>query len=169
VTLTFLGSAAGAAGQTQTEPTFDCGKASGQIESLICKDAGLAALDQRMADVYSSAWSAALRAEKRAYQRGWISGRNECWKEPDPRGCTELSYRTRIVQLQIESGQLIAPTPVGYSCTGGPDLPFTVSFYRTTDPASAVITYGNDQVIAFAAPGGAKYTARNVDCSRLWP
>jgi len=83
-----------------------------------------------------------------------IKGRNDCWKADDPRACTELSYRTRIVELQIKSGQLMAPTPVGYVCTGGEAKPFFATFYRQTDPPSAVITYGNDQVIAFVAPSG---------------
>jgi hypothetical protein len=45
---------------------------------------------------------------------------------------SKLSYRTRIVELQIKSGQLVAPTPVGYACTGGGDKPFFVTFYPQT-------------------------------------
>jgi len=154
----------------QSAPTFDCGKASGLVEKLICEDAGLAALDRRMAEVYTKAtkeWPANVAKEQRTYQRGWIKGRNDCWKADDPRACTQLSYRTRIVELQIKSGQLMAPTPVGYACTGSEDKPFFATFYQQTDPPSAVITYGNDQVIAFVAPSGsgAKYTASNVE---LW-
>ena len=29
-------------------PTFDCAKAQGEVEQLICKDEGLAALDQKL-------------------------------------------------------------------------------------------------------------------------
>jgi len=149
-------------------PTFDCSGASGQVETLICSDAGLSALDRSMAAVYAAAtkaWPAKVAAEQRARQRGWIKGRNECWKADDPRACTEQSYRTRIVELQIQSGQLVAPTPLGYACTGGEDQPFFATFYRETDPPSAVITFGDDQVIAFATPSasGAKYATDGVE------
>jgi uncharacterized protein len=148
-------------------PTFDCSKASGQVESLICKDGELIALDRRMAEIYARAlraWPANIAAEQRAYQRGWIGGRNECWKETDVRACTVLSYRTRMVELQITSGQLVAPPAVAFRCQGVENKPFTATFYRETDPSSAVLTYGDDQVIAFAAPSGsgAQYTAANV-------
>jgi uncharacterized protein len=100
-----------------------------------------------------------------AYQRGWIKGRNDCWKAADPRARAELSYRTRIVELEITSGQLPAATPVGFTCTGGEGKPFVATFYRETDPPSAVLTYGSDQVIAFVAPSGsgARYTAASVE------
>jgi uncharacterized protein len=162
------GALAASGEQQQPRPTFDCVKASGQVETLIRKDPELIALDRKMADVYAAAmkkWPTNIATEQRAYQRGWIKGRNDCWKADDSRACTKLSYRTRIVELQVKSGQLMVPTSVGYKCTGGEDKPFSATFYRQTDPPSAVITYGDDQVIAFAAPlaSGAKYTAANVE------
>ncbi|HSC29279.1 MAG TPA: MliC family protein [Vicinamibacterales bacterium] len=172
ITLTFtllaLAGGPAAAYDQQQGPTFDCAKASGQVETLICKDPALAALDRKMAEVYAAAmkkWPANVASEQRAYQRGWIRGRNDCWKEDDLRACAELSYRTRIVELQIKSGQLTVPAAVGYACTGGEDKPFFATFYKETDPPSAIITYGSDQVIAFAAPSasGAKYSAANME------
>lgn len=156
------------AGAGQKGPTYDCAKASGQVETLICKDDELAALDRRMAEVYAAAlknWPANIAAEQRAYQRGWIKGRNDCWKSEDVRACVLAEYRGRIVELQIKSGQLEVPKPVGYTCAGGENKPFTVTFYQQTDPPSAVITFGDDQVIAFTAVSGsgAKYTAANVE------
>lgn len=153
-------------GKTAAGPSFDCAKASGQVEQLVCGDAALSALDRRMAEVYAAAtkaWPENVAAEQRVYQRGWIKGRNECWKETDIRACTELSYKTRIVEIQIRSGQLMAPTPVGYTCAGS-EKPFLATFHADTDPWSAVLTFGDDQVIAFAAPSGsgARYAAANV-------
>ena len=149
-------------------PTFDCAKATGEVEKLICADAGLAALDRRLADVYAKAvkqWPAEVSAEQRAIQRGWIKGRNDCWKSKDVRGCVDVEYKSRIVQLQIKSGQLMAPTPVGFACQGGENKPVTATFYNDTDPRSVVLTVGDDQAIAFAAPAasGAKYTAEGVE------
>jgi uncharacterized protein len=151
-------------------PSFDCSKASGEIEELICKDAGLATLDRKLAEVYekaSKSWPQDVASEQKAFQRGWIKGRNDCWKAKDKAACVENSYRTRIVELQIQSGQLEAATPVGYLCAGEEGNPFFATFYRETDPPSAVITFGDDQVIAFLEPtrSGAKYTAPSME---LW-
>ncbi len=148
-------------------PSYDCAKARGEVESLICADEGLAGLDRRMAEVFGKAlerWPTAEVANQRAFQRGWIKGRNDCWKSDEVRACVDSAYRTRLVEIQIQSGQLSAPTPVGYACDDGDEKPFFVAFYRQTDPPSAVITYGDAQLIALLAPSGsgAKYTAGNV-------
>ena len=60
---------------------------------------------------------------------------------------------------------LMVPSPVGYLCAGEEAKSFTAVFYTETDPPSAVISFGRDQVIAFAEPtgSGAKYTAPNVE------
>ena len=39
---------------------------------------------------------------ERAIQRGWIKGRNDCWKAGDLRQCVEESYQLRITELQIK-------------------------------------------------------------------
>ena len=38
-----------------SSPSFNCAKASGQVEQLICRDAELAALDRQMAATYAKA------------------------------------------------------------------------------------------------------------------
>jgi uncharacterized protein len=43
-------------------------------------------------------------AKQKALQRGWVKDRNG-WKADDKRACVENSYRTRIVEIQIESEQ----------------------------------------------------------------
>ena len=166
--LAFAAGAVPACGQVQKPgPAFDCAKASGEVENLICKDSELAALDRKMANVYAAAmkrFPANIAAKERVLQRGWIKGRNDCWKAADIRRCVIEEYRTRIVELQIRSGQLMAPTAIGYECPEK-DKPFFATFYRETDPPSAVLTYGNDQVIAFLTPSasGAKYVATNME------
>jgi uncharacterized protein len=158
-----------AAGQTTkpVTPSFDCAKATGQVEQLVCKDAGLAALDRKLADAYAKAlkgWPANVAQEQRTFQRGWIKGRNDCWKDSDVRACVENEYKTRLVDVQIKGGLVMAPTPVGYRCKGEA-TPVMAAFYKDTDPPSAVLTIGNDQVIAFQARSGSgtKYTAANVE------
>jgi uncharacterized protein len=121
-----------------------------------------------VAEVYAAAmesWPAEEVALQKVLQRGWIKGRNDCWKANDVRACVESSYRERIVRLQIQSGQVEAPTAVGYTCTGHEGTPFFAAFYRQTDPPSVVLSFGDDQVIAFVAPSGsgARYLAESVE------
>ena len=88
-------------------PSFDCSKASGQVEELICSDPELAALDVELARLYRVV-SAQTTGQKlktlRTYQRGWIKGRNDCWKAVGVgvRACVELSYRDRIRELRSQ-------------------------------------------------------------------
>lgn len=149
-------------------PSVDCAKPSGDVETLVCKDAELSTLASRMADVYEAAiakWPDSEAARQRAAQRGWLKNRDECAKSADVRACVLLEYRTRIAELQIHSGLLAAPPSTGWVCTGGPARPFTTAFYEGTDPKSAVLTFGDDQVIAFvaASASGARYTAKMVE------
>jgi uncharacterized protein len=95
----------------QDGPAFDCSKAESSAEKLVCDDADLAALDRRLADRFAAAVDVAegldVDAEEttntlRAMQRGWISGRDECWKEPDLRVCVETQYLQREAELVAE-------------------------------------------------------------------
>lgn len=163
-----LGASLGlAANSMATEPAFDCSKADGEVENLICQDEELATLDKQMQQVFDKAITQ-LPAEdvklQKAMQRGWIKGRNDCWKASDVRDCTEFSYKSRIVELQIISGQLEVPDSISLDC-GDSSKPFTAVFYNQTDPASLVLTQGNDQVIALAEPmaSGIKYMGQNVE------
>ena len=75
-------------------PSFDCAKAHSAAEQLVCQDAGLAALDNELAALYPKALaklSTEQQKTEKAMQRGWIKGRNECWKESDSRQCVEES------------------------------------------------------------------------------
>ena len=86
------------------EPSFDCAKSNGEIEALICQDDSLAALDRELAQVYKTALDNAPgeeRATLKATQRGWIKGRNDCWKAADKKACTQTNYEQRITALQI--------------------------------------------------------------------
>ena len=88
-------------------PSFDCSKASGQVEELICADPELAALDVEMARLYQAVSAEATGQEMktlRTDQRGWIKGRNDCWKAVgvSVRECVEASYRDRIRELRSQ-------------------------------------------------------------------
>lgn len=146
------------------KPSFDCAKARSEAETLVCSDAELAALDRRMAEVYAQAKSAGTDENLPAMQRGWVKGRDECWKNDDTRQCVIEEYKTRLVQLQLDSNKVSVPTPVEYSC-GDNSKRFTAVFYNDLDPQAAVLTWGDDQAIVFPARSGSgsKYTRAGVE------
>jgi len=162
-----LGSAGFEAGAQGTAPRDDCAAAAGAVEQLVCKDAGLAALDRSLARVLEQA-AAALppnaAEEQQVVQRGWIEVRNECARSDDVRACTDNAYRVRIAELMIASGQAGTPKNASFDCGVGAKS-FLARFYAGTDPASAVLRYGDEQTIALAAPAasGTRYTASGVE------
>jgi len=162
-------------------PTFDCAKAQGEVEQLICKDAALAALDRKLDGVYKAATAKAqgqMLTTLRAEQRGWVSGRNECWKAKDAdnamyltaswtatsvRACVEAQYRIRTAELQALY-QLVTPKkPVFFACQNNPANEVVATFFET-DPPTARLERGDRTVTAYQVPAasGAKYEGQNV-------
>ena len=87
----------------QAAAGIDCNRAAGSIETLICHDKTLLALDRQLASTYRKAVQQARHQRPNllpAEQRGSIKGRNDCWKSDDPRACIEREYRHRIAELQ---------------------------------------------------------------------
>ena len=150
------------------DPGYDCARASGQVEELVCKDDALAALDRKLGEVYGIALENYPRDERsslQAQQRGWIKGRNDCWKADDVRDCVAREYSRRIVELQITAGQLMAPKAVAFDCPDVDKTPLYAAFYTDADPAAVVLTLGDDQVIAFIARSGSgsRYVTAGVE------
>jgi len=144
-------------------PSFDCSKASVEVENLICADGQLANLDRQLAATYQAALSRypeTVQDNVKALQSGWIKKRNDCWETDDIRQCVADAYRLRITELQITSGQLIAPSPVYYECDGGRIQNLTVVYYRDAEMPAAVLTNNaGDQAIVYAqvAASGTHY------------
>jgi uncharacterized protein len=180
VVATVLVFAASAATEAQG-PAFDCAKAQGQVEQLICKDAALAALDRKLDGVYKAATAKAqgqMLTTLRAEQRGWVSGRNECWKAKDAdnavyltaswtatsvRECVEAQYRIRTAELQALY-QLVTPKkPVFFGCQNNPANEVVATFFET-DPPTARLERGDRTVTAYLVrtASGAKYEGQNV-------
>ena len=93
------------AAQAAATPSFDCKKADGQVEQMVCKDATLARLDRETTRLYGLALDARSlpTAQKKsliAEQRGWIKGRNDCSKADDAHACTATAYLQRIYDLR---------------------------------------------------------------------
>lgn len=146
-------------------PSFDCSKASGKVEQTICSDSSLAALDRKLDTLYKQALISYPEDEiktLKAYQRGWIKGRNDCWKATDLETCVRSEYDTRITDLQIATGSQMVPAPTLFDCDGGSVL--TAYFYPDTQVPAAVFNKHPDQITALATDSetaDAAYTAAN--------
>jgi uncharacterized protein len=147
-------------------PAFDCSKAeAGSIEALICNNDGLAKLDRMLADVYSSALKKAADEHPpvlKAEQRGWIRGRNNCWKSDDKPRCVANAYRRRIAELQARYRLVPGRGPFEFACEGSQANRIVATFFPT-DPPTLIAERGDSVSFMVLAPSasGAKYESRN--------
>lgn len=147
-------------------PSFDCKKvAAGSIEEMICKDSALSALDGKMAEIYKAAAKKAANEQPptlKAEQRGWIKGRDECWKSDDKRGCVETEYKQRIAELQARYRLLPGKGPVFYACDNNPANELVATFFPT-DPPTLIAERGDSTSLMYQQPAasGTKYQGRN--------
>jgi len=84
------------------QPSFDCAKVKkDSSEGVICSSDTLMDLDRELAKVYKEALKKASRDDMlKAEQRGWIKGRNDCWKAENEEQCMASEYKTRIDELK---------------------------------------------------------------------
>ncbi len=93
-----------AAAQTGAKPSFDCAKARTFVERTICADAGLAAKDVKLNELYRTRFNGAKgygmpeQAEGlKQSQRAWLAQRNRCTTAE----CVHASYDERLRQLSF--------------------------------------------------------------------
>ncbi len=139
-----LGVALATPAQAQDGPAFDCARAATAAEEFICGDGGLSRLDRLVAERFAAALDAARGLDAgaavaedglRADQRGWIKGRDECWKADDPRSCVEQSYLRREGEL-VAGWMLDPPTATAFwACDGDPANEVVTLFFATTLPS----------------------------------
>jgi uncharacterized protein len=147
-------------------PSFDCsGVEAGSIEELVCTDAELSALDRRLAEVYAAASAEAINEHPpvlQAEQRGWIKGRDGCWKSEEVRGCVVEAYRLRIAELQARYGLVPMIGPVTYQCGGQPANEVVVTYFQT-DPPAAIVERGEESSLMYRQPAasGSRYQGQN--------
>jgi uncharacterized protein len=172
------GPALAADAAASSKPTFDCAKASGEVETLICKDPQLAALDRKLDGVYKAASAKAkdgMAALLKTEQRGWVKGRNDCWKANGNetwitatwtvntvQACVDAQYRVRIAELQ-STWQLVPPKTLFYACNNNPANEVVANHYAT-DPATIRLERGDRTVTLWqvGAPAAGKYEGQNV-------
>lgn len=85
------------------KPSFKCTQGMHEAEALICKDAELARLDNSLASLYTTVLKNTPKSEQsilKTEQRGWVKGRNDCWKADDQRACIKSEYQTRMRELK---------------------------------------------------------------------
>ncbi len=150
-------------------PSYDCKKARGSIEALVCADVELGALDRTLAVVYAGARRKAVNEHPpvlKAEQRGWIKGRNDCWKAGDKRQCVTESYRRRIAELQARYRLVPISASATFVCDGDPRSEILVNFFQT-DPPSLIAERGDSVSLMYQQPAasGARYEGRNES---LW-
>lgn len=147
-------------------PSYDCGKVDpGGIEGMICRDAELSALDRKLSGVYAAARQKAVNEHPptlRAEQRGWIKGRNDCWKSGDTRACVREEYIRRIAELQARYRLVPGRGPFFFFCDGNPANEVAVTFFET-DPPALIAEYGDHVSVMYLQPGasGTRYKGRN--------
>jgi uncharacterized protein len=151
-----------------SSPSFDCAKAApSSIEELVCKDPELSALDRRMAVVYAAALKKAANGKPpmlKARQRGWVKGRNDCWKDKDRRACVKESYVRWSAELEAMYRLVPVTGPVRLACEGNPANEVTV-FRFQTDPPTLIAERGDSVSLMFrdgpAKDGVTTWTGRN--------
>ncbi|WP_169629219.1 MliC family protein [Ferrimonas kyonanensis] len=151
-------------------PAFDCQQVeSGSMESRICRSESLAALDRQLSRVYRQARTVAESQPGSmlvAEQRGWIKGRNDCWKSADPDRCMADSYRQRIVTLQAEYELVEAGPWLSFRCQTTPSQTLRIRHYATSEP-TLVADYNGQRSLMTRQPSGSgvRYRGRNES---LW-
>ena len=159
-------------------PSFDCAKvAAGSIEALVCRDPGLSALDRKLAEVYAAASKKAGNEHPpvlKAEQRGWVKGRDDCWKTSGEtpawitatwtvssvKDCVAAQYEIRTSELQAV-WRLVQPKTVSYACQNNPANEVVANFFAT-EPPTIRLERGDRTVTLWRIPAGDKYEGQNV-------
>lgn len=166
----FLGCMAIAARAAAEGPSYSCDKVdAGSIEALVCGDAQLSALDRQLAGVFAAASAKAANEQPpvlKAEQRGWIKGRDDCWKSDDRRSCVLTEYQRRIAELQARFRLVEGTGPVRFTCDGDPRNEVVATFFPT-EPPTLVAERGDSVSLMYLerSASGSRYQGRNES---LW-
>lgn len=155
------------AGLVQTKPdspqrviraSFDCGRANGQAQELVCSDPNLAAMDREVARL------ATLAAEP-AGQAQYAQQRDNCWKSDELQHCVMAAAMIEIHRLRkgLQIGQPaegLSTGPTAYSCKSiaGP----VRATFVNSDPGAVAIEWGGE-IIAIdhvQTASGTRYDGR---------
>ncbi len=144
--------------QRTIQASFDCARANGQAQELVCGDAGLAAMDREVARLAGLAAEPAAAAD-------WAMKRDGCWKSDELRQCVMAAAMLEIHRLRKGSetargGEGLSVGPVAYSCKGisGPVL----ATFVTGDPGAVALDWRGEAVAIeqVTTASGARYDGR---------
>jgi uncharacterized protein len=153
-------------GLARLGPSFSCARAeTGSIEALVCGDAQLSALDRRLAGVFAAASARAVNEQPpvlKAEQRGWIKGRDDCWKSDDRRSCALTEYQRRIAELEARYRLVAGTGPVRFTCDGDTRNELVATFFPT-EPPTLIAERGDSVSLMYLEPSasGSRYQGRN--------
>ncbi len=141
---------------------FDCNKASSRVGKLICTNAELGALDQKMSSVYAQAQekeSDGRLSNLETEQRAWIMRRYACEKAT----CVSRVYRERIADLQAQYRLVMANGPFFFLCLSKPAGELKVSFFET-DPPTMIAELVKQTVLMRLQPSasGTRYQGKSA-------
>ena len=176
-----LGASAPAAFAATLGPGFDCTRATGEAQALVCADAQLATLDREISRLYTLAshspqLDTKQRGRLRAYQIGRIRGRNDCWKAIDLRSCVLDSYVTRIHELRRDypaarsaDADGISSGPAGVACEGT-GRRMAATFIHTDPPLACLELPDHAYVMTLkpAAPAARYVASTNQGDVAFW-
>lgn len=135
------------------------------ILQLICNTPALATLDHQLNSVYSDARNKAKDeqlAQLITAQRGWLKGRDDCWKADDKTACVTTEYQHRIAELQASYQLVNSVGPVRFQCGNPPETPLIVTFYESDTPTLIAKLNGETSLMyQQPAASGSKYQGRN--------
>jgi uncharacterized protein len=127
-------------------PSFACNEVrAGSMEAVICDSAALSRLDRRLNSVYKKIVKEPHSKQLKAEQRGWIKGRNACWKSSDSTHCLKQSYIHRIAELEARFALVTSSGHTTYLCN---DKLLSV-FYYDTQPPSIVAEFNDSEKLMF--------------------
>ncbi|MBE1283699.1 MAG: DUF1311 domain-containing protein [Rhodobacteraceae bacterium] len=151
------------------QPSFDCAKAASDAEDAICASAALGALDRELTRIYGLAangpnMTGDRLSELKAFQRGWIKGRDECWKSSlGVEECVLQEYALRIGEIRTQYADArseagLSDGPFPYVCDGL-DIPLSAVFISGEDPLLS-LTWRDGFAVMRAQPAasGIKYS-----------
>lgn len=121
--------------RVQAKPSFDCSKEGlSSTEILVCNDSLLSILDRKMNQVYGNARYKAkdtMLSTLTAEQRGWLKGRDDCWKDDDQSRCVLDSYVMRIAELQARYDLVKPIGQIHYVCCKSQANEVVITFFQT--------------------------------------
>ncbi|KAA0699850.1 DUF1311 domain-containing protein [Neorhizobium sp. P12A] len=160
-------------------PSFDCKKAEGQVQELVCGDAQLSALDREVTRLFALAQDGKPKASDRkalaASQQNWMKARENCASATEMHDCVVAGYLKHIMELRgiypvarsaDKKGISLGPDTV--TCEGLP-APMTVVFANTQTPL-AYLSWADRALVTKLGPtgSGARYIATSGDSETVF-